>query len=547
MSSSVASRHLMSWSRVSALGAVSGLALLALMGPVSSASAQQSRPRPTQQQQAQPVVQPQGPLIAVVSIGSQKITIYNRDGVVATSPISSGRSGYDTPQGIFSIIERKEEHFSNLYDDAPMPFMQRITWSGVALHAGALPGYPASHGCIRLPHSFAQRLFKMTKLNTRVVVAQRDAAPLQITHAALFQPSVPGEVPIATAPKATEPKAADPAPRGDLPKSEEAPMMLGLKPPKPDVAEVAPQATRPQRAVATLVEAARAQRAAAQERAALAVKAADQAKLVVKTKLVEAQKAERAFKGSEVLFKRAEQRLAYADRLIAQAKTEAAIEKAKAARDKIAAEVETLRKAAEDLKTQSAERAAAAKEAVAAVKATDVARVAAQTEARDAARRAEPISVFISRRTGKLYIRQGFQPIFETAVEIKEPTKPIGTHVFTAIDEVPGKFAVNWTVVTVDTGIPEAAPQQRKRGEKLPPPPAPTTTAASAALDRIDIPKPVLERITPYLQVGSSLIISDRGPSIEQGKGTDFVILTRGEEQAAASIAKYIAERKAGR
>lgn len=86
------------------------------------------------------------PLVAVVSLKSQRISVFDRTGEIASSPVSSGRKGYETPRGIFSVLERKEEHFSNLYDDAPMPFMQRLTWSGVALHAGHLPGYPASHG-----------------------------------------------------------------------------------------------------------------------------------------------------------------------------------------------------------------------------------------------------------------------------------------------------------------------------------------------------------------------------------------------------------------
>ena len=92
---------------------------------------------------------PQGPLLVVVSIGAQRLAVYDKHGRVLESQVSSGRVGYETPQGVFAIIERNREHFSNLYDDAPMPNMQRITWSGVAMHAGRLPGYAASHGCIR--------------------------------------------------------------------------------------------------------------------------------------------------------------------------------------------------------------------------------------------------------------------------------------------------------------------------------------------------------------------------------------------------------------
>ena len=114
------------------------------------------------------------PLMAVVSLSKQRITVYDADGWTLRAPVSSGQPGYDTPAGIYSIIEKEEEHYSNRYDDAEMPFMQRITWSGIALHAGPLPGYPASHGCIRMPYEFAQRLFDITEIGMRVIVSRDD-------------------------------------------------------------------------------------------------------------------------------------------------------------------------------------------------------------------------------------------------------------------------------------------------------------------------------------------------------------------------------------
>ncbi|MFM9943140.1 MAG: L,D-transpeptidase family protein [Hyphomicrobiaceae bacterium] len=551
MSDSVALCRRLSWSTAAVFGATaaSSLALLAALGPVDSALAQQSRPKPVQAAKPSPAVaQTQGPYIAVISIANQKLTLYNRHGVVATSPVSTGRSGYETPQGVFSIIERKEEHFSNIYDDASMPFMQRITWSGVAMHAGALPGYPASHGCIRLPHSFAERLFGITKLNTRVVVAPRDVAPVAISHAALFQPSLPGAPPVAAAPATVVPAPTPAAPRSSEPlKSDETPMMLGLKPQKPDVPEAAPSPMAPQRAVTSLVEAARLQRAAANERAATAIKAADQARLVVKTKLVEARKAEVAHKKSDALLRRAEARVEAADRVVTLAKTDEALEKAKLALEKATQDLAELRKATDELKVLTDARGAEAREAADAVKAADAVRNAAQAEAREAARREEPISVFVSRRTSRLYVRQGRQPVFDMAVTLKQPNKPIGTHIFTAIDELPAQRGVQWNVVTVETGVPEPTPppQSKRRGQPVveaPRPPA--RNWAAEALDRLEIPQEALDRITPYLQVGSSLLISDLGPSIEQGKGTDFVVLTKGEEQAAESIARFVAEKK---
>src|SRR5215831_6519877 len=128
------------------------------------------------------------PVLAVVALKEQRITIYGADGKMMQAPVSTGQRGYETPAGVFSILEKQREHYSNLYDDASMPFMQRLTWSGIALHAGALPGRPASHGCIRMPHSFAGQLFDVTRAGLRVVVAPADISPIEISHPLLFRP-----------------------------------------------------------------------------------------------------------------------------------------------------------------------------------------------------------------------------------------------------------------------------------------------------------------------------------------------------------------------
>src|SRR3984893_3101445 len=115
------------------------------------------------------------------------------------APVSSGQTGYETPAGVYSVIQKEEEHYSNLYDDASMPFMQRITWSGIALHAGALPASAASHGCIWIPLRFAEHLFDLTKVGLRVVIVPSDVAPSDIAHPSLFQPK-PIEIAVATQP-----------------------------------------------------------------------------------------------------------------------------------------------------------------------------------------------------------------------------------------------------------------------------------------------------------------------------------------------------------
>src|SRR5262249_40441924 len=139
---------------------------------------------------------PKGPLQIVVSIASQHVTLYSGGVHVAQGPVSTGIPGKPTPMGVFSIIEKDRFHHSNLYSNAPMPFMERITWSGVALHEGPLPGYPASHGCIRLSHDFAARLWLVTQLGVRVVVARNDVVPTEFSNPHLFAPKAkPADVP----------------------------------------------------------------------------------------------------------------------------------------------------------------------------------------------------------------------------------------------------------------------------------------------------------------------------------------------------------------
>ncbi len=129
------------------------------------------------------------PIMAIVSLRSQRITVYDADGWILRAAVSSGQTGRETPAGIFSIIQKDAEHHSNLYDDAYMPHMQRLTWSGIALHGGLLPGHPASHGCVRLPLDFAAHLFDLTKLGMRVIVAPSDVAPVSINILLYSSPS----------------------------------------------------------------------------------------------------------------------------------------------------------------------------------------------------------------------------------------------------------------------------------------------------------------------------------------------------------------------
>ena len=129
------------------------------------------------------------PIMAIVSIKSQHVTFYDADGWILRAPVSTGVAGRETPAGIFAIIEKEKDHHSTMYDDAWMPNMQRITWNGIALHGGPLPGYAASHGCIRMPYGFAEKLYDKTWIGMRVIISPNDAAPVEISHPALFMPN----------------------------------------------------------------------------------------------------------------------------------------------------------------------------------------------------------------------------------------------------------------------------------------------------------------------------------------------------------------------
>ncbi|WP_293838388.1 L,D-transpeptidase family protein [Sphingopyxis sp.] len=124
-----------------------------------------------------PEIAPHGPLLLIVSTATQRATLYRNGIPIAITTVSTGRPDHRTPTGVFTILQRKVEHYSSIYDNAPMPYMQRLTWGGVALHGGNLPGYPASHGCIRLPHEFARLLYGVTRLGMTVIITDAAAVP----------------------------------------------------------------------------------------------------------------------------------------------------------------------------------------------------------------------------------------------------------------------------------------------------------------------------------------------------------------------------------
>src|SRR5262245_13029556 len=185
--------------RVPAMGALAAMAALTAL-PLSDATAGPVRPARATTEAAAPRHAGE-PLMAIVSIKSQNVTIYDADGWILRAPVSTGTTSRETPAGIFSVVEKDKDHRSNLYDDAWMPNMLRITWSGIALHGGPLPGYAASHGCVRMPYGFAEKLFDKVRIGMRVIISPNDAEPVDFSDPALFAPKAEA---IAAAPARAE-------------------------------------------------------------------------------------------------------------------------------------------------------------------------------------------------------------------------------------------------------------------------------------------------------------------------------------------------------
>src|SRR6266699_1446856 len=425
------------------------------------------------------------PIMAIVSLHSQRVTVYDANGWILRAPVSSGQKRRETPAGIFAVIQKQAEHYSNLYDDAYMPHMQRITWSGIALHGGRLPGYPASHGCIRMPFDFAARLFDVTRRGMRVIVAPTDVAPIEIAPPPPFQP-------------------------------------------KPGAGALVAART------AELDEAAR---------------KADQARLAAGTAFREAAQAMVPVRVAENLKLRAEAQLAAAETALGSAISAEAKEQAERDKAQAIAGITGLQVQLDAAKAERQTKLDAVTRTREAVGAAETVRVAAAEAARQVARELEPVSVLISRKTQRLYVRQAFEPILESPVTIQDADRPIGTHVFTALERTNGDTNMRWSVVSLDGGGSHSGvvePQGRARGGhgRDVEPMSTDPGGARTALDRIVIPQDALDRIAGMASPRSSLIISDEALSSETGKGTEFVVLMSGEPQGGIKFRRRGPETK---
>ncbi|OGT89869.1 MAG: hypothetical protein A2514_00375 [Gammaproteobacteria bacterium RIFOXYD12_FULL_61_37] len=507
-----------------ALAAVAALTTL-----TADAATRRTRPAPPPKEAA--VARAAGePIMAIVSIKSQQVIFYDAEGWILRAPVSTGTKGRETPAGVFAVIEKEMDHHSSMYDDAWMPHMQRITWNGIALHGGPLPGYAASHGCVRMPFGFAEGLYDKTRIGMRVIISPNDAVPVEFSHPALF---VPNAEAIAAAPARAMPlareaaeaaMAADDAKRAaaeaareaaslaallrkleSLKKSAEAQLALADKAIAAADQAKARAEERQQKAAAKVGElAAQIETTAA---ANDATQTNDEAKNTLRIAALRKLEAIKARAGAELAL--AEKTITSADQ--AKARAEERRQKAAAKAAELATQIDTARS---DSEAKVAD-AAAAKDAV---KAAQIRKAETAKAVLDARLAFEPVSVYISRATQKLYVRRnthkpapdGGGEVFDTSIEvpvtIRDPDMPIGTHVFTAMAR--NDAGLRWTAVTINDG-----------------------DDAKDALDRITIPQEVLDRIAPTALPRSSIIISDEPLSQETNYRTEFVAVLSNHPQ----------------
>jgi hypothetical protein len=462
---------------------------------------------PRREEKTEPVKLPAGPLYAVVSIADQHVSFYDSNGLWARSIVSTGVAAHPTPTGIFTILEKERWHHSNIYSGAPMPYMNRVTWTGVAMHEGVVTGHPASHGCIRLPGDFARRLFGVTVPGERVIVSSQDVLPTDIAHPHLptpkMLPAPSGQLEGSASAKPVEPVALN------APAAQDGPVLLNP------------------------LDFAKALKAAAEAKTKASAQAKKTAAARLDAKSQDLRATARDVASAEETVRRARDEAESANRSAGNAQGDEAVQQAAA--KKAAAETKL---ADAEQKLQAARDAHAANEAEvrsleSTIRDAGAAAITAAAEAKEAVRRLEPVSIFISRKTGRLYVRQATQHLLDVPVAIRNLERPLGTHLFIATRAGEDGNSLRWVSLTPPAAA-EVIQRHRssRRGRHTSPeeetaPIAPFPETAAAALDRIEIPQEAAEAISGLLWTGATLIVSDVPMSGEGKFAMDFQILTR--------------------
>ncbi len=459
---------------------------------------------------------PPGPLLIVISLDQQRLHLYSDGFHVADTLVATGRAAHPTPTGIFSILEKERYHWSNIYSGAPMPYMQRITWSGVAMHQGVGLGHPASHGCIRMSHDFAVRLWHLRSLGARVIIARPELRPVEFADPHLFVHKNEPPAPVPPVPVAAEPAVKTVKTAQTLSGSEASDAVA----PIPPASFKAPPITSKKDVGAALTEASTDQPTKPSPPKAPAIGAGDP---------TAAAAASGAAKASEPILSPA----------VGGSDT-----KEVGAAFRLIGGLNDLPAAA--VGSHASEPATAKSDAAAARPADTVAETLPLPPppprrvevAKVASKNGKPISIFVSRRTRKIYVRQNFAPLFDAPITILHPDKPLGTYVFTALDYLDDGSTLRWNVISfpgrsatsrmAEKNFKREGRSRRKHARRAPPvlDPQPPKTSQQA-LARIEIPPDVVAQISELIVPGSSLILSDQGLGQETGEGTGFIVVTR--------------------
>ncbi|MEA1840959.1 MULTISPECIES: L,D-transpeptidase family protein [Agrobacterium] len=377
----------------------------------------------------------------VVSKSDQSLALYENGEIVATSKVSTGKAGHETPSGIFSILEKRKYHESNIYSAAPMPFMQRLTWSGIALHEGKVPNYPASHGCVRLPSKFAQSLFGETRYGVHVIITDRPVSLRSVQHSALFEPR-------------------DDADDGKLLLSD-----VELRPATFDAAlgtvEVAvnekTQAIKPM--------------AKGKEPSPLRI----------------------------LITRRGE-------------------------REKVMDIQAVLTRLGFDAGAPDGYTGEMTISAVNGFKRWKGLKTTGPLLTDDFVAALYASADEDHPPNGQIMVRQDFKPLFEAAIDIKDPEVALGTHFFEAVAVNRAAGTAEWNGVTLENRLPAAA--RKRLGITVTEAPG-GFDQLSAVLGRLEIPAEIRSRIEKELSTGSSITVSDLSHQMETGMGTDFITVTK--------------------
>ncbi|MDB5654817.1 MAG: L,D-transpeptidase [Tardiphaga sp.] len=449
---------------------------------------------------------PVGPLVIAISIDQQRLKLYDANGLFAETPVSTGMKGHTTPMGVFSVIQKNKFHKSNIYSDAPMPFMQRITWSGIAMHAGVLPGHPASHGCIRMPMAFATKMWSWTRMGARVVITPGEISPTAFSHPLLPTRKLDPAVAAAT--------SDGPAAKADLPAPDARPAMssasLELKP---------------------ALESNRIAFDAKREREQS--KTADASGTITPQLGATTMSDVAAAKPNDRFLVTRRDVDAAAARTVDLAMAEVKADDAKPTEAK-PIDMKSDATKSLDVKT-SGDVVKPQPPTDDTAKTVTAPTVAAPAVVEAAPKRSGQIAVLISRKDGKMYVRQNYAPLFETPVTIAASDRPLGTHVFTARADRNDAKTFEWSVVSMPAlrVAPRSDDDNHARRRRSTGAIEMTATATpdspTEALDRLTIPAEAMAQIAQSLASGSSIIVSDLGINAggETGQGTEFVVPLR--------------------